>query len=310
MRDRSFVTIPFFLAAVCLASAFIPVPARAAENIDRHLRDQYKGKVFVLRNFYTGSSLRFAPDGSPAKQTASGDWTVDGIVRIDDIKVKRDRLQILATRLRLGWVSGSGFSVLHESDSKGKPVKNEKHYVLEIEATVGERDAAPEVVDALLSKIFLTSHDSLVDAVPPYWKRCVYDGLAGNAKLSSACNFSREFLAVPGFGPPTELAADVPAEPPNMFAVKNGQKPPRAIFNPDPPFNDAARSMKYQGTVVLSLTVDDQGRTANVQITGPTGCGLDAQAVHAVEEWRFKPATKDGQPVGTEIGVEVSFHLY
>ncbi len=308
MRDRSFV-VPFFLAAVGLASALMSLPARAEKDIDRHLHGQYKDKVFVLRNFYTGSSLQFAPDGSPAKKVASGDWTVDGVVRVDDIKIIRDRLQIRATRLRMGWLPGSGFTVLHESDSKGNPVKEDKkRYTLEIEANMGDRNAAP---DTLLSKIFLTSKDSLVDAVPPYWKRCVYDGLAGNAKLSSACNFSREFLAVPGLGPPTQLAADVPAEPPNAFAGgKNGQKPPRAIFNPNPPFNDAARLMKYQGTVVLTLTVDDQGRTANIQITGPTGCGLDAQAVHAVEEWQFKPATKDGQPIGTEIAVEVSFHLY
>jgi Gram-negative bacterial TonB protein C-terminal len=29
-----------------------------------------------------------------------------------------------------------------------------------------------------------------------------------------------------------------------------------------------------------------------------------------VRQWRFQPATKDGQPVPVEITAEVSFHLY
>jgi TonB family protein len=40
------------------------------------------------------------------------------------------------------------------------------------------------------------------------------------------------------------------------------------------------------------------------------GKGFDEKALDAVRSWKFKPATKGGKPVPTEIVVEVQFHLY
>jgi hypothetical protein len=37
---------------------------------------------------------------------------------------------------------------------------------------------------------------------------------------------------------------------------------------------------------------------------------MDANAVHAVEGWKFKPAEKDGQPVAVVIAVEIDFRRY
>jgi protein TonB len=38
--------------------------------------------------------------------------------------------------------------------------------------------------------------------------------------------------------------------------------------------------------------------------------GLDEKAIEAVSQWRFQPATLNGQPVAVQINVEVSFRLY
>jgi len=71
----------------------------------------------------------------------------------------------------------------------------------------------------------------------------------------------------------------------------------------------SARVVRYQGRVTLGLIVDKDGLPQQVHILSPLGVGLDAQAVHTVEGWRFKPAERDGQPVNVEIAVEVDFHL-
>jgi len=37
--------------------------------------------------------------------------------------------------------------------------------------------------------------------------------------------------------------------------------------------------------------------------------GLDEKAIEAVQKWRFRPATKDGQPVSVSAIVDVGFRL-
>jgi len=36
--------------------------------------------------------------------------------------------------------------------------------------------------------------------------------------------------------------------------------------------------------------------------------GIDASAVEAVQQWRFDPARKDGEPVAVRVTVEILFH--
>jgi protein TonB len=38
--------------------------------------------------------------------------------------------------------------------------------------------------------------------------------------------------------------------------------------------------------------------------------GLDENAMEALKNWRFEPATRNGQPVAVEMNIEVSFNLY
>jgi len=58
------------------------------------------------------------------------------------------------------------------------------------------------------------------------------------------------------------------------------------------------------------LIVDAAGRPRDIKVVRGLGLGLDAQALAAVQKWRFHPALKDGKPVDVEISVEVEFHLY
>jgi TonB family protein len=95
---------------------------------------------------------------------------------------------------------------------------------------------------------------------------------------------------------------------PNMNP--DGVTPPRLIHNTNPEFTDEARRKKIQGIVTLSLVVDSNGQPTDVQVVTPLGHGLDEKAVEAVKQWRFQPATKDGNPIAKKIAVEVNFHLY
>jgi len=85
---------------------------------------------------------------------------------------------------------------------------------------------------------------------------------------------------------------------------------PQVIYNPEPGFSDEARKAKEQGVVTLLLVVGQDGHTYNIRVRQSLGMGLDEKAIEAVGRWRFKPATLNGQPVATQIAVEVDFHLY
>lgn len=95
-----------------------------------------------------------------------------------------------------------------------------------------------------------------------------------------------------------------------VYKVGGGVSPPQAISTPDPEYTQEARDAKTQGTCVLWLIVDQQGRPRDIRLVRGLGHGLDARAIAAVQQWQFHPAKKDGQPVSVQITVEVGFHLY
>ena len=75
-----------------------------------------------------------------------------------------------------------------------------------------------------------------------------------------------------------------------------------------PVYPPAARSMRTSGVVKVEVTVDEDGQVSDVQKTsGPTL--LQAAAKDAVRKWRFKPFTRDGQPVRATGFVSFNFTL-
>jgi periplasmic protein TonB len=112
-----------------------------------------------------------------------------------------------------------------------------------------------------------------------------------------------------GIGPST--GPGVGNGPPGIFpAGKMGVTVPQVIFNPEPSFSDEARKAKAQGIVLLLLVVGKDGRPYDIRVRQSLGMGLDEKAMEAVNRWRFRPATLNGQPVATQIAVQVDFHLY
>jgi TonB family protein len=99
--------------------------------------------------------------------------------------------------------------------------------------------------------------------------------------------------------------------PPGIYpAGRNDVTVPVAIYHPEPAFSDEARKAQQQGMVSLIVVVGADGRTSNIHVRQSLGMGLDEKAIEAVSRWLFKPAMFHGQPVATQIEVEVDFHLY
>lgn len=84
---------------------------------------------------------------------------------------------------------------------------------------------------------------------------------------------------------------------------------PVAIYDPDPQYSEEARKAKYSGTVLVEIIVDAQGNVRDAQVVRPLGLGLDEKALETVRTWKFKPGLRNGVPVATRVGIEVSFRL-
>lgn len=85
--------------------------------------------------------------------------------------------------------------------------------------------------------------------------------------------------------------------------------PPVLVKEVKPTYPKAAKRRKQQGTVLLTVTVDADGRVLDVRVTKPLVPRLDDEAVKAVKLWRFKPATRNGMAVAVEIEIEMTFSL-
>ena len=122
-----------------------------------------------------------------------------------------------------------------------------------------------------------------------------------------ACSDGKFCSASPGHPNPTLLqehtrAANLP---------RGGDvSAPQLIFAPNPEFSEEAKREKYQGVCVISTIVDAEGNPQRVQVVQQLGKGLDQKAVEAVQQYKFEPAMRNGEPVAVEVNIEVNFWLY
>jgi TonB family protein len=104
-------------------------------------------------------------------------------------------------------------------------------------------------------------------------------------------------------------AAPAQADGQTLYKVGLGISPPVPVEKKDPEYSSEARINHFQGTAVLSVVIDQDGRPRDIVMVRPVGMGLDQKAVEAVRQWRFEPGRKDGQPVAVLATIEVNFRL-
>lgn len=92
-------------------------------------------------------------------------------------------------------------------------------------------------------------------------------------------------------------------------APRSAVQAPRLVYKQEPVYSDLARWAAFQGTVVLVIKVDVDGRAKEVRLLRSIGFGLDEKAVNAVQAWEFEPGQKNGEPVPVCAEVEVNFRL-
>jgi protein TonB len=98
---------------------------------------------------------------------------------------------------------------------------------------------------------------------------------------------------------------------PGVYTGGSDMTPPECISCPQPDFPSRAKDHS-SGLVVLITVINAEGRLRGVFVkkANPAGYGFEDAAVWAVSRWRFKPAMREGQPVGIFMTIEVDFHRF
>jgi TonB family protein len=89
----------------------------------------------------------------------------------------------------------------------------------------------------------------------------------------------------------------------------SGITPPRLLREVKAAYTEDARRAGVSGDVLLDIVVRHDGSVGDVRLRRGLGLGLDQQAITAVRQWRFAPATRQGAPVDVLVEVAVEFVL-
>ena len=91
------------------------------------------------------------------------------------------------------------------------------------------------------------------------------------------------------------------------FPISRDVSSPIILSKVEPEYPADARKAHCEGTVILDVIIDQTGRPTAILAESPVKCGLDRKAVEAVSRWRFRPGSRNGNPVAVQSTITVSF---
>jgi TonB family protein len=277
------------------------------DTLEQDLHTKYEHQVLMLRDFYCGKELKFASDGRLISGGYSGSWTTCRDIRIEKVKISNGKLSLSGHRIYL-WFDPQMKQfrdVTLDQSNKEKRAEARK-YLKEnskLSLQIGLPPNADEsAIQSILGKLFYGSEQEFQASVSGIWVGYFHPPAKSTELNENQLPANKK---VPQVGNDQLL---------NGQAIErvgsNGVRAPQVIYNPDPDYSDEARAARFQGTVVLTAVVGPKGNVDKLWVLRPLGLGLDEQAAAKIATWKFKPASKDGNPVAVEVQVEVSFNLY
>lgn len=94
-----------------------------------------------------------------------------------------------------------------------------------------------------------------------------------------------------------------------VLRVGHGVTAPRPLNRPAPEYSVEAVQAGLEGTCILSVVVNSEGKPEHINVSRSLGKGLDEKSIEALRNWTFEPARKDGKPVAVQISVVMTFRL-
>jgi TonB family protein len=103
----------------------------------------------------------------------------------------------------------------------------------------------------------------------------------------------------------SSFAQTVDFDPP--YRVGGDVKAPVVIQRVDPVYPPEAKEKRIAGVVITELLIDRNGNVVDVRVLKPLPFGLNQAVVDAVRQWKFRPGTRNGEPVGVYFNLAMHF---
>jgi TonB family protein len=126
-------------------------------------------------------------------------------------------------------------------------------------------------------------------------------GIPGETAGNASANGKVASAGIPAMQKQVATAA-VPDAVPHYTQLEVLSKPP-VQYTPE------ARQLRVQGDVVLRVTFTASGQVIIQGIVHGLGHGLDEEARKVAQQIRFRPATRNGQPVDLTTNITITFQL-
>jgi TonB family protein len=304
---------------------------------ENELRQQLLGKTFYLRTGYLDNTLHFNEKGQLNGSSPKVPYTLS-LVEISHVRLERHRLQFEAVRYGLHFLGASATEDQTAAVDKVRLTTKKKPLVITIdreevakpkkekekkqkhrgpqpaEGSAQAQAAAPSPTAAAnpaaaaneetgrhramtdseatanielaqaLDTVFATGiDDRLIATLPDYWK-LFYRSIAEHRTYK-----------------PADSA---------VLRQSDVDRKAKLITAVDPPSNEFAQKNGVAGMAMYHVVVDTDGKAREVAVGRPIGFGLDENAVKSIQQAKFEPATKGGQPVPVMLNLVVQFRIY
>ena len=101
-----------------------------------------------------------------------------------------------------------------------------------------------------------------------------------------------------------------PSQSPVIYrSGDSGVTLPAVVDELRPSYTVDAMLAGVQGLLKLECVVHVDGTVGDIRVVQPLFPSLDEEAVKKVKQWRFRPGTKDGQPVAVLVEIEHAFTM-
>jgi TonB family protein len=143
---------------------------------------------------------------------------------------------------------------------------------------------ATQVLKDALDKIFAPGLDDRIKAsLPEFWK-LYYQAAAQKA--------------------------DYTPSDPAVLQQSEVDKKARLLSTFEPQSNQFAQDNGVAGMALYHAVIGADGKPGEIAVARPIGFGLDENAVQAIQNAKFEPAIKNGQPVPVLLDLAVQFRIY